>query len=163
MWNTDNRDRFHCHRDNGYLVEYTFPSQGRLSIGMDVTCAFTERILDGDDETGVSDCVAAATGRGLFEVYSGWDDWTPDSEQYSWGLSGGTYINDDDTVIDHPVPPGARRWASVKTGTVFPAGATVLVYVATHQEVTCSVNDTSIEARINDSWYLNSVSVSRTD
>lgn len=161
MWNTDDRDRFHGHRNNGYLVEYTMPAAGRLRIGMGATCARTERILNGDDEYGVSDCHVSAGGLGLFEVYSGWDDYTPDSRAYSYGLSGYTHINGSEERYDSPVPAGAFRSASATTSTHFPAGAPVLIYAATFQELTASVNDTSVDAVINDSWYVDWITVDR--
>jgi hypothetical protein len=161
MWNTDNRDKFHGHRNNGYLVDFTMPSAGRLQITMAATCAFTQRILNGDDEWGVSDCHVKAAGLGLIEVYSGWDDPTPDSQNYSYGLSGYAAIGGATEFHDTPVPAGAFRTATVTTNTHFPAGAPVLVYAATFQELYASVNDTSVAAVINDSWYVNWISVHR--
>jgi hypothetical protein len=161
MWNTDNRDKFHGHRNNGYLVDFTMPSAGRLRITMTATCARTERILNGDDEYGISDCHVKAGGLGMFEVYSGWDDYTPDSQNYSYGLSGYTHIVGAEERYDSPVPAGAFRGATVTTSTFFPAGASVLVYAATFQELYASVNDTSVDAVINDSWYVSWISVDR--
>ena len=161
MWNTDNRDKFRGNRTNGYLVDYTMPSAGRLQITMGATCAFTERILNGDDEYGISDCRLSAGGLGLIEVYSGWDDPTPDSQNYSYGLSGYTMIGGAISFHENPVPAGAFRSATVTTNTYFPAGAPVLVYAATFQELYASVNDTSVDAVINDSWYISWISVNR--
>jgi hypothetical protein len=161
MWNTDNRDKFHGHRTNGYLVDFTMPAAGRLQITMGATCAFTERILNGDDEYGISDCRLSAAGLGLIEVYSGWDDPTPDSQNYSYGLSGYSAIGGAISFHENPVQAGAFRSATVTTNTYFPSGAPVLVYAATFQELYANVNDTSVAAVINDSWYVSWISVDR--
>jgi len=95
MWNNDGRDRFHGHRNNGYLVEYRLPTTKQVTIELDVTCAFSEHELYGDDEWGESDCHGAAIETGLFETYSGWDYYTPTARTTRGACQSEPWISSD--------------------------------------------------------------------
>lgn len=95
----------------------------------------------------------------MSEVYSGWDDYTPDAQNFSWHLSPGRYIDGAEYAHKYPVAPNTFRTASITTNAAFPRDATLLVYAATQQWATASVNDTTITAGINSAWYVNWVVV----
>lgn len=159
MWDTGNHDEFIVWRNNGYCVEYKMPKTGPVRISFGVTCAFDEHELDGDDEWGPSSISASVQERGVFEVYSGWWDYTPDTQSYSWSLAPETRINKATYVRRNPVAGGVFRSCTVTTSTVFPAGASIVIYAGTEQRLNATANDTSIIAGVNSSWYFHWITV----
>jgi hypothetical protein len=155
---TDSDDTVFLQRDNGFLVNYTMPATAPLRVEVDMTSAFGNHFVDTDDEWGTSDCWVETREDVLVDIYWDWNDWTPDS--HSEGFITWSYTADTEHWIDgYPFPPGRRRTAILYPNAAFPAGHTVLVYVAMRPKAYAWLNDVSVTAGVNAAWYVTQIRV----
>jgi hypothetical protein len=156
---SDGDDDVFAQHTSGFLLNYTMPFTGRLSMTFATTRAFGRFFCDNDDEPGWSDCWTEAGEYGVAEVYWDWNDWEADAAGGQL-LIGGVLTDDTEAWIDSPgIFPGSSRSVQLKTDVTFPQGHTVLVFMATRQAMLASLNDVSTTLGVDGAWYVSAPSV----
>jgi hypothetical protein len=94
-------------------------------------------------------------------VFWNWEDVVPASESFYGSLVKTTYYGngDDSAHILYPVSSGQMRKAKLFSQTSFPAGATLVIYVAARQGVGAWVNDVSVNTFVNSDWFVKEVRI----
>lgn len=156
---SDSDDDVFAQHTSGFLLNYTMPFTGRLSMTFAVTRAFGRFFCDNDDEPGWSDCWTEAGEYGVGEVYWDWNDWEADAAGGQL-LVGGVQTHDTEAWIDTPgLLPGSSRSVQLKTDVTFPQGHTVVVFMATRQSMLASLDDVSTTLGVEGAWYVSAPSV----
>lgn len=156
---SDNDDGASIAHTSGMLVQFTMPWTAGLEVYVQLTRAFGKHFIDTDDEAGWSFCNVQVKESAVAEVYWDWNDWTADSHVERVLAQSGTFSSEK-WVDKIPIAAGQSRGAFLHDpNIVFPAGQTIVVYAGTQEHVYAWVDDVSVRASANATWYVNAITV----
>jgi hypothetical protein len=160
-WNAGNIDMLWAYADNGFLVWHTMAKTGLLEVEIVFQCAWCQHCIETYNEWGWSDGWVDTNEEAVMAVFWNWEDVVPASESFYGSLAKTSYSGNGDhnPYIQYPVSSGQLWKAKLFSQTSFPAGATLVIYVAARQGVGAWVNDVSVNTFVNSDWFVKEVRI----
>jgi hypothetical protein len=160
-WDADDYDWSKAYQENGIITLYETQAIGVLKIKATLQCVSFTEYIDTENEFGWSD---SSIGTGSIARCGTFVDDDAAIQLQGAGIDGIGYSGNGDQP-PYPSPPSGAAYpgkvvgVSFLSGSVFPAGQLVGVYVGTRHQVKFWVNDVSVNVSCAGKWFVKEVTV----